>query len=295
MKGLAGVASAALLLWVGAANAEEARVFFLGFARGGGPSFESRLARLLRERLHGTEGVRLAGISETAVLKKRMNQSNFERSSRAAMDLVAERTREDDMMVWARVRSYSMTPERKMVFGTRVVGTVTVGLWVYYPRARRYLFVGKVSAEASVRKPPAWFRRVSLVTHITAEDRSRITGELVRMTANKAGGALRAVVRHYFEAKAEGIPMNAEVEVPIGVSVEGEEPMLRDLFSIPMSEPAAVSSQEAQEGAGGPGASELNGPAGNRNNVNEGERDAGAPEAEQGDDAAERLFDNLMP
>lgn len=237
--------------WAVAASDEEAKVYFFGFVPGAGPSFERSLDRLLRERLRGVPEANLAGLSETATLKRRMDQSDFGRSSKAVLDALTEYTEEDDIVAWGRVRDYSIYPRRRMVFGACAVGEAMVSLYAYHPRTRRYLFVGGVSCESSVPKPPVWFRRVALVTHITARDRAQITEELTEEAAGKAAGVYRALVRHHFARKAEGMPVESGMEVPVETDEDEEVPSLEDLFEVPMSEPAVVIPVEGEEGLGG--------------------------------------------
>jgi hypothetical protein len=226
---------------------ERAKLFFFGLVPGAGPSFEKSLDRVLRERLHGVPEASLAGRSETATLKRRMDQNDYGRSSKAVLDALTAYTEEDDIVAWGRVEGYSIVAARRLIFGARAVGEATVSLNIYHPRTRRYLFVGEVVGESWIGKPPVWFRRVGLVTHITGRDRSHITEELTAEMAGKLADVIRAAVRHHFAAKAEGMPVGGEVEMP--VEGEGEEaPSLDDLFSIPLSEPAAVELDEEGQG-----------------------------------------------
>jgi hypothetical protein len=94
------------------------------------------------------------------------------------------------------------------------------------------MFSGSANASTEVRKPPAWFRRADLVTHITAKDREKIADELSRQAADRTIAVISAVVRSIREQTVQ-----AQQEQQIIQQETGEpQPSIYDLFEIPQEQ-----------------------------------------------------------
>jgi hypothetical protein len=58
-----------------------------------------------------------------------------------------------------------------------------------------FVFTGKIDKNCEIKKPPAWFRRADLVTHISSRDREQITDELSQKAAQQTISLVSSVVQ----------------------------------------------------------------------------------------------------
>ncbi|MBD3390692.1 MAG: hypothetical protein GF418_01575 [Chitinivibrionales bacterium] len=243
------VAAAMLLVACGVSHAQRVHVMFAGLPGTHASNFAKRYEEYVRDALKTTENVSMVDYAETQRLADKVGLRRYATVSRSLVKSLQRFAPDSTLVVWGRVEQYVVEPKRGgfLGLGARAVGSVSVILTMYSLHSDKYAFVGNANASASVRKPPAWFRRVALVTHITAQDRDQIALELSRQTARRTAAVIEALVRSIL---AQGEPP------PTPPAGEEKTPSLYEVFEIPSVEGAPVEDEGEGSGPGAGSASE---------------------------------------
>jgi hypothetical protein len=211
--------------------AQNYTVAFMGLAAGGAPSIEKRGGQAIKDRLVARQDLQLMDDVQTAQLA---NHTGFDfpvTVSRPLVESLKKIVGDTAIIAWGRIDRYVVKPQRHMLMGAKVVGTAWVNLTIYSLGFKSYTCVAAIQATASVWKPPVFFRRVDLVTHITAQDQAEISDQIVGQLATRVADIIVTVVRHYRET---GSPL----EIP---TVETQKaPSIENLFEIPSVEGTSI-------------------------------------------------------
>ena len=224
------------------AQAQNFHVMFVGLDKGQNATFTKRFGENVRDRLKVMNGVSLVDYAETERLVDKVGLRQFPTVSHELVRSLQRFSADSTLIVWGRVKSYTVEAKRAGIFGATAVGNVSVVLTLYSLSADKYMFVGNANGTAKVRQGPVWFRRAAQVTHISAQDKEKIADDLSAETAERTTRMIAAVVRSLLETEGPR-PMPAP-------AVEDEkEPSLYDVFEIPSAEPPPVEeAQPAPEG-----------------------------------------------
>jgi|GEM_PF-5901389 len=232
----------------------EIHVMFVGIAKEKSPLFGQRCEQTIRERLNAAIDVRPVDWAETERIAEKTGLLNFPNVSYSLVKSLQRFIPDSTLLVWGRIDNYTVEVKRRGIFRARVIGNALVVITLYNIQTDRYVFVGKAEAAADIRKPPAWFRRADLVTHISAQDRERIADTLSQKIAGRMCALISAVVRS----------IDAQAQESAAVREGGAaEPSIYEIFQIPPPEkPAEPPQNPAPEDPVAPQDSTTASPAG---------------------------------
>ena len=218
-------------LWIlflpGFVLAQNINIVYMGIVPGGAPEFEERFDDRVREQVAVIPGTDLVDYNDTEYLKKKTDFIDSPVLSRSFIESLMLVASDKTVVVWGKVSDFSIKPARCWLLGAEAVGSLTLVLTMYSLGFHEYAFLGDVTCRASVPKPPAFFRSVDKVTHITASDRAEIIKELQKQAAEKSTDILSDVIRS--QLMKSGVLLGEDVKSKKVSSVS-------DLFYIPTIE-----------------------------------------------------------
>lgn len=207
--------------------AQNITIVYMGIVPGGAPEFEERFGDRFREQIAVIPGIDLADYHDTEYLKKKTDFYDSPVLSRSFIESLMQISNDKTIVVWGMVSDFSIKPVRRWLLGAEALGSLTLVLTMYSLGFHEYAFLGDVKCEASVPKPPPFFRSVDKVTHITASDRTDIITELQKQAADKSSDIISDMVRS--QLMKSGVLPGGDVE-------KKKVPSVSDLFDIPTVE-----------------------------------------------------------
>ncbi len=217
----------ALLVMCFGVFAQDIQLVYMGIIPGGAPSFEKQFDKNIREQISVISGVEVADFDVTENLKRKTDFQNSPEVTRSFIEKLMMVSTGKTLVVWGKITHFNIKPVRRLLLGVEAVGTLTLSLTMYSTDFREYAYLGDVTCEARIPKPPVWFRNVEKVTHITAADRSTLSQKLQQETAGKSADIISGVIRNQL-VKSGDLRMD-EVKVK-------KVPSVSDLFDIPTVE-----------------------------------------------------------
>jgi hypothetical protein len=205
---------------------------FLGITGNDAPAIEKTFDRRVRDALSVSPECRVWDYLESQDFRRRIAFDDYSTVSRRLVESLRQFSNDSAIFVWATVRNFTMKPVRQWVVKSAVEADLTLTLSVYSLRFRDYTFIGDVHSTYLKPKEYIFFYPVERGTHISALDRSEITGKLIDAAAYQAADMITAVVRSEKAKALKGVDTT-------NIS-KRREPSISDMFSVPSVEPAAI-------------------------------------------------------
>ncbi|MBD3345329.1 MAG: hypothetical protein GF401_09735 [Chitinivibrionales bacterium] len=218
-----------LLSMVVVLSAESMDILFLGIFEGGAPSFEKSYEQMLRENLATFDGTNLIDRAQTEKFKSMLDFRGTPVLSKTLALSLQRHYMDTILVVWGEIRNYTVTPYRRNLIGSGIIGKVTASLTMYSLRDRDMAFAGDIECEIAIGKDLFYFGSMKKL-HISAAEQSKIIETLSVEAANKSAQMVKAVAR----AKIEQTRLEFT-----GVE-EYKEPSISDVFNIPSVEGSEV-------------------------------------------------------
>lgn len=175
--------------------ADGINVMFAGLNDDNYPVFKTRYEEYMRQGLSAATDVNPFDYEETVRLVRKTGFFEHKSMGPVVAGILAEYVPDSTLLIWGKVENFNVESVRYGLLRARVKGSAAVVINLYSIVDSAFVFTGKIEKKCEIKKPPAWFRRADLVTHISSRDREQITDELSREAARQTISLVSSVVQ----------------------------------------------------------------------------------------------------
>jgi len=227
------------------ASEQTKNVLFLGVFNQKGESVEAPLEQALRHELSAGENFRLIGAAETQRYIRELESAGATPLERTVPPKI--RMADSTIAIWAVVKENNMRTGRQTFFWGKVDAALTLNLFINDLNSGKIYYRGTIAAEANKRKPFIFLTSARKNVHISAKDRSELSGELQSIIV-KSSNDIFALVLGSLSANRDDIKEDNPAD-STGVSEETEHriPSVADIFSEPAVDLDEGAEQPANE------------------------------------------------
>ncbi|MFW5960300.1 MAG: hypothetical protein ACOCSE_04190 [Chitinivibrionales bacterium] len=217
-------------------DASGKRCIFFGVVQGSAPSIEKRLERELRNRLYQSEILNMVGKEKTDIISY---QGGFSDNEEVLFDLKGKIQRaagSNTVAVWARVKKFRITPERKYLIRSVAAGELVMEFVVYDLRADTRVFTGEIAVVDEKKMGFVFFRDVKKIAHVGVGNRTEVMEGLIQEVSERFFNVTEAIVTGNMNSVSE----DEEIQE---VDLSGVD----EIFNIPGVEGQSIEEEELGE------------------------------------------------
>jgi hypothetical protein len=209
----------------------------LGVSGNNSPAIERSLDQRVRQVLSCSIDYNIWDYVESCKFRKKIGFDDYSTLSRNLIESLRQFSNDSTVFVWFTLKNFSIKPKRKFIFGSELLGELTLTLHIYSLRFQNYTFVGDISGNTRKWKELIFFYPLDKGIHITAAEREEITQKLVDETALKASEMISNVVRSEKSKSQKGYNLEKS----------SKEPSVKEIFNIPVVEPQSIEAESRKK------------------------------------------------